>query len=177
MQCRMWVRLRLLFLSIGCTVCGCGGTTQTNGSGAIVKWNDIGTMVVAIQRPEGTQWYILEGSDSLQVAQGLHDNTVAQTSPSRTTQTFGGTDLRVFAFDKQGGQLHRFLVDFQYVEGMGDKRTPNPKTDLLQQGQSKRCSTVLSLVEDKGRPLSMVESDQYAERFQDVDHVFLYWRN
>ena len=150
-----------------------------NESEGVVDWNSIGTMVAAIQGPDGTQWYLLEETDSLQVTLALRDNTVALTSSSRTTQTFGGTEMRVLAFDKRGGQLHRFLADFQYVEGMGDdKNSPTPSIDLLlQQGQSERCSLVLGLVEGRGKPISMTQFERYAKQFQDVGYVFLYWRN
>ena len=156
---------------------GCSPAAPRNETNAVVNWDALGRMVVAVQQPEGTVWYSLEGKAALQVVEGLRENTIAEPLPSRADQTIGGTEFRILAFDQRGGRRHRFLVDFQYVEGMGDKRNRIPHASLLQEGQSKRCFSVRSLIEQVGRPLSMVQFEQYALQFEDVGFVFLYWKN
>lgn len=177
-HCRRWLRLAVLLPLVGGAGCGCRGTTKASGSGPTFEANHMGTMVVGVQRFDATQgystqWYILERSDSVQFAQALYDNTETSGSPD---QYIGG-EVRVLAVDGQDGQLCRFYVDTQYVEGMGDKRNPSPNSHLLQQVQRERRATVVNLVEQRGRRLSMDESDQYAKQFQDAEYEFLFWRN
>ena len=74
--------------------------------------------------------------------------------------------------------MHQFWVAFQWVEGMGTKGDPNPRGYLLQDGQAKRCSSVLKLIKQAaGRPLPMVQFEEHAKRFEDIDCVFLDWKN
>ena len=151
-----YLRPGLLMFSavLAANLSGCTQGSPREVSEVIVSWDRLGTIVIAVHSFKGASRYLLEGEAALKVAKALRENTGAEGAP---TQTMGGTELGVCAFDQDGGQLHRFSVTFQFVEGMStDKNNPNPRGYLLQEGQSKRCLSVLALVEEGGRPLSTV---------------------
>lgn len=175
-RCRIERSMLGLWLIV-VTMTGCGSTVTRDTTSALVEWDKLGSMAVAVQKSVGTAWYLLEGNAATEVAKGLRENTVAESSPSRTTQRFGKTEFHVLAFERHGGRLHRFLVDFQYVEGMGGKRDPNPSSTFLPGGQGKRCLSVLTAIEESGRALTKTQFDRYSSQFAHTGYVFLYWMN
>ena len=158
---------------------GCSSAPPRSETKSTVNWDGVGVMVIERARElESTAWYLVEGKAASQIVERLRESTVVESSPSRDTQTAGSTELRILAFDQRGEPMHRFFVDFQYVEGMGGKRNPNPRGYLLLEGQSKRCSSVLRLIEEvAGQPLAIVQFEEHAKKFEDIDYVFLYWKN
>ena len=159
------------------TAAGCSRTVPVNVTESSLNWDGLSSMVIAVDQYAYTGWestvcYSLEGNAALEVVDALRENVVTSGCP---TQTVGGTQLRIFALDQDGGQRDRFIVDFQYVEGMGDKLNWHPGD--LQDGQIKRCSLVISLIQETGRPLSNVEFEQYVQESQNSGYTKLYWKN
>ena len=171
-----YLRPRLLMFSavLAANLSGCTPESPREVSEVIVSWDRLGTIVIAVQSvAKGASRYLLEGEAAMKVTKALRENTVAEAYPSRGTQLIGAA-LTVCAFDQDGGQLHRFFVDLQGVEGMGGKNNRNPRAH---EGQRKRRLSVLTLVEEGGRPLSTVQFEQYAQQFEHIGCIFLYWKN
>ncbi len=169
-----YISLIALFVS---TFILCGCSPQVAETAAVIDWDDISTLVLMKEGVPEPSYYLLEGEAASDVVDALKENTEATAEDLHSLQTYGSGFL-ICAISQDGSPEHRFVLDYQFVEGMGDKwDVDTERDDRLQAGQTRRRKSVLEVITTKGVEISAERFEEHSQDFEQMDRTWLWWKN
>lgn len=188
----------LLCLAIFFGLSGCNKDQQQTQQSSI-EWNGIDIVVIAVdqflpfEKQGGVQrtptqiggvqrtpiailetlYYMLNGS----VVQELKTAIEKTTTPQGSRIQYIGSNVLIYAFEKNGDPSHYLGIRPQGVKGMGDKRNRNLDKSIFKSQDENRYS-IIELVKANGKQVSEEQAQNYIQKARNSEmKVYTrYWK-
>lgn len=142
-----------------------------------IDWDDVSTLVLMKGGAPEPSYYLLEGEAANEVVDALKENTEATADNLYSLQTHG-SGIVIYASSQGGSPRYRFVLDYQYVEGLGDKRDwDREEADTLLSGQRTRRAAVLELISTKDQAIPREQFEGHDGDFKQLARTWLWWKN